>query len=104
ALIDRRCFSPLCTQDGCGAARTPGMRVGTPGFIPARLTEIRDARRIPSRAALARRLDSSASSVSRWEDQDSVQTPDPAMLVRMAGELRVRPEYFLRDTYESDRP
>jgi Zn-dependent peptidase ImmA (M78 family) len=26
------------------------------------------------------------------------------MLVRMAGELHVRPEYFLRDTYESDRP
>jgi superoxide dismutase len=32
------------------------------------------------------------------------QTPDPAMLVRMAGELQVRPEYFLRSTYESDRP
>lgn len=26
------------------------------------------------------------------------------MLVRMAGELHVRPEYFLRDTYQSDRP
>ena len=80
------------------------MRIGTPGFVPARLTEIRHARRIPSRAALARRLDSSASSVSRWEDDDSDQTPDPAMLVRMAGELQVRPEYFLRNTYESDRP
>ena len=80
------------------------MRIGTPGFIPARLTEIRHARRIPSRAALARRIGSSASSVSRWEDEDSDQTPDPAMLVRMAGELHVRPEYFLRDTYQSDRP
>lgn len=80
------------------------MRIGTPGFIPARLTEIRQARRIPSRAALARRLGSSASSVSRWEDEDSDQTPDPAMLLRMASELQVRPEYFLRDTYESDRP
>lgn len=80
------------------------MRIGTPGFIPARLTEIRQARRIPSRAALARRLASSASSVSRWEDEASDQTPDPAMLVRMAGELQVRPEYFLRDTYASDRP
>lgn len=80
------------------------MRIGTPGFIPARLTEIRHARRIPSRAALARRIGSSASSVSRWEDEGSDQTPDPAMLVRMAGELHVRPEYFLRDTYQSDRP
>lgn len=80
------------------------MRIGTLGFIPARLTEIRHARRIPSRAALARRLESSASSVSRWEDEGSDQTPDPAMLIRMANELHVRPEYFLRDTYESDRP
>ena len=80
------------------------MIIGSPGFIPARLTEIRHARRIPSRAALARRIESSASSVSRWEDEGSDQTPDPAMLVRMAGELHVRPEYFLRGTYESDRP
>lgn len=80
------------------------MRIGTPGFVAERLTEIRNARRIPSRAALARRLNTSASSVSRWEDEDSDQTPDPAMLVRMAGELQVRPEYFLRNTYESDRP
>lgn len=80
------------------------MRIGTSGFIPARLAEARDARRIPSRAALARRLNVSASSVSRWEDEDSDMTPDPAMLVRLAGELQVRPEYFLRPTYESDRP
>jgi len=80
------------------------MRIGTPGFIPARLTEIRHARRIPSRAALARRLSASASTVSRWEDEDSGQTPDPAALLHLAGEMRVRPEYFLRDTYESNRP
>lgn len=80
------------------------MRIGTPGFIPARLTEIRHARRIPSRAALARRLNSSATTVSRWEDEDSDQTPDPATLLHLAGEMQVRPEYFLRDTYESDRP
>lgn len=80
------------------------MRIGTPGFIPARLTEIRSARRIPSRAALARRLNSSASSVSRWEDEDSGQTPDPASFLHLASEMKVRPEYFLRDTYESDRP
>lgn len=80
------------------------MRIGTPGFIPARLTEVRQARRIPSRAALARRLNSSASTVSRWEDEGSDQTPDPAALIQLAGEMQVRPEYFLRDTHESDRP
>jgi len=80
------------------------MRVGTPGFIPGRLKEIREARRIPSRTALARRLNSSASSVSRWEDENSDQTPDPAMLMRLAGELRVRPEFFLRETFDNDRP
>ena len=80
------------------------MRIGTPGFVPARLTEIRHARRIPSRAALARRLNSSASTVSRWEDEDSDQTPDPATLLQLAGEMHVRPEYFLRETCESDRP
>jgi Zn-dependent peptidase ImmA (M78 family)/transcriptional regulator with XRE-family HTH domain len=80
------------------------MRIGTLGFISERLAEARDARRIPSRAALARRLNVSSSTVSRWEDVDSEQTPDPEMLVRLAGELQVRPEYFLRPTYESDRP
>jgi Zn-dependent peptidase ImmA (M78 family)/transcriptional regulator with XRE-family HTH domain len=80
------------------------MRIGTPGFIPARLTEIRHARRIPSKAALARRINSSSSTVSRWEDEDSDQTPDPATLLHLAGEMKVRPEYFLRKTYESDRP
>lgn len=80
------------------------MRIGTPGFVPARLAEARDARRIPSRAALARHLDVSATSVSRWEDEESGQTPDPAMLVRLAGVLKVRPEYFLRPTFESNQP
>lgn len=80
------------------------MRIGTPGFISERLAEARDARRIPSRAALARRINVSASSVARWEDNTSGQTPDPATLLRLAGELQVRPEYFLRPTYERDGP
>jgi len=80
------------------------MRIGTPGFIPARLAEARDARRIPSRSALARRLGVSPATVSRWEDETSGQTPDHEALVRLAGELRVRPEFFLRPTCQSDRP
>lgn len=80
------------------------MRIGTPGFIPARLTEAREARRIPSKAALARRLGMSATTTSRWEDATSDQTPDNATLIRLAGELGVRPEYFLRPLFQSDRP
>ncbi len=80
------------------------MRIGTPGFIPARLAEARNARRIPFRSALARRLKVSATTVSRWEDETSGQSPDPLTLVRLAGELQVRPEFFLRPPFQSDRP
>lgn len=80
------------------------MRTGTPGFIPARLTEVREARRIATKSALARRIDVSPTSVSRWEDEVSDQTPDHAALVRLAGELQVRPEFFLRPTFKSERP
>lgn len=80
------------------------MRTGTPGFVPARLTEVREARRIATKTALARRLGVSPTSVSRWEDGTSEQTPDHATLLRLAGELQVRPEYFLRPPFESPRP
>ncbi|GGD91241.1 transcriptional regulator [Tsuneonella deserti] len=80
------------------------MRTGTPGFVPARLTEAREARRIATKTALARRLGVSPTSVSRWEDGLSEQTPDHATLLRLAGELQVRPEYFLRPPFESSRP
>lgn len=80
------------------------MRVGTPGFIPARLIEAREARRIVTKSALARRLGVSPASVSRWEDENAGQSPDYATLVRLAGELQVRPEFFLRPPFQSQRP
>jgi Zn-dependent peptidase ImmA (M78 family)/transcriptional regulator with XRE-family HTH domain len=80
------------------------MRIGTPGFIPARLTEVREARRITTKSALAKRLNVSPTSVSRWEDNNAEQSPDYAALVRLAGELRVRPEFFLRPPFHSERP
>lgn len=80
------------------------MRIGTPGFVPARLTEAREARRIATMSALARRIDVSPTSVSRWEDEGSGQTPDHPTLLRLAGELQVRPEFFLRPTFHSERP
>lgn len=80
------------------------MRTGTPGFIPARLTQLREARRIATKSALARRLGVSPTSVSRWEDEDADQSPDPTTLIRLASELQVRPEFFLREPFVSDQP
>lgn len=80
------------------------MRIGTPGFIPARLIEAREARRIATKSAFARRLGVSPTSVSRWEDENAEQSPDYATLVRIASELQVRPEFFLRPPFHSERP
>ena len=78
------------------------MRVGIPGFVKERLTEARAARRIPSMSALARQISVAPSSVSRWEDGTS--SPDENAWALLANELRVRPEYFLRPVFTTDRP
>lgn len=80
------------------------MRVGTPGFKPSRLTEAREARRVASKSALAKLVDVSPTSVSRWEDEEAGQSPDYATLVKIAEALNVRPEFFLRPSYSSTRP
>lgn len=76
--------------------------MGTPGFVPSRLTEVREARRIPSMSALARLLCVSASTVTRWEDGTS--SPDHDVLMALASELRVRPEFFLREAAQTEKP
>ncbi|PPQ31998.1 DNA-binding protein [Rhodoblastus sphagnicola] len=78
------------------------MRVGTPGFMPERLTEARAARRIASKSALARLLSVNASTVARWEDGSS--SPDTEALTALSDVLRVRREFFLRPIYDSARP
>ena len=78
------------------------MRIGTPGFVPGRLTEARAARRILSMAALARQMGVSPSTVTRWEDGSI--TPDSDALTELANTLRVRREFFLRPIYKSTRP
>jgi Zn-dependent peptidase ImmA (M78 family) len=78
------------------------MPLSTRGFVPARLTEARAARRIPSMSALARAMSLNPSTVSRWEDGSSA--PDSETLTRLAAFLRVRPEFFLRPVYASARP
>lgn len=77
------------------------MRVGTPGFIPERLTEVRSARRLTSMSALARRLSMSASTVARWEDGTSA--PDADAMTALTSALQVRREYFLRPVHKSSR-
>ena len=78
------------------------MRVGTPGFVPARLTEARAARRLASMSALARLLSVSTSTVTRWEDGSSA--PDADALTALTNVLRVRREFFLRPVFDSPRP
>lgn len=78
------------------------MRVGTPGFVPGRLSDARAARRIPSMSALSRMMSISPSTIARWEDGSS--SPDGETLIELAKTLNVRPEFFLRPTSSSDRP
>lgn len=78
------------------------MRNGTPGFVPSRLTEAREARRINTREALARALGKSASTVQRWEEGDA--SPEPEALVQLSNCLGVRPEFFLRPSRNEEQP
>lgn len=78
------------------------MRIGTPGFVPGRLTEARAARRIPSMSALARNMSLNPSTVSRWEDGTSA--PDAETLISLANHLGVRQEYFMRPVHDAGRP
>jgi Zn-dependent peptidase ImmA (M78 family)/transcriptional regulator with XRE-family HTH domain len=78
------------------------MAVGTPGFMPERLTEARQARRIASKTALARLLSVAASTAARWEDGSSA--PDSEALTMLASLLQVRREFFLRPIVQGQRP
>lgn len=78
------------------------MRNGTPGFVPGRLVQAREAQGYITREALARRVAKSASTVQRWEEGSA--TPEPDALRVLAEALNVRPEHFLRPLQMSDRP
>lgn len=73
------------------------MRTGQPTFYPARLTEAREAREGRTLISLARAMNLNTSSVSRWEDGQSI--PSAERLVQLAEELKVRPTYFLRPPF-----
>ncbi len=70
------------------------MRAGTPGFVPERLVEAREARGITTQLALANLIGKPRSTVSRWETGEA--TPEPETLDTLAAQLNVRRSYFLR--------
>jgi Zn-dependent peptidase ImmA (M78 family)/DNA-binding transcriptional regulator YdaS (Cro superfamily) len=78
------------------------MRVGTPGFIPARLEEARAARRMKTQKELAEILGVKPSAVSRWESGETA--PEAESLSAIATALGVRREFFLRPIHTSSRP
>jgi len=78
------------------------MRVGTPGFLPERLMEARQARRIGSKSELSRLLGVAPSTITRWEDGSSA--PDSDALTKLSSFFRVRREFFLRPSYSPSRP
>lgn len=78
------------------------MRIGTPGFVPARLEQARAARRIKTQKELAEILGVQPSAVSRWESGESA--PEAETLSTLATTLNVRREFFLRPLMLPTRP
>jgi Zn-dependent peptidase ImmA (M78 family)/DNA-binding XRE family transcriptional regulator len=78
------------------------MRIGTPGFVPARLEQARAARRIKTQKELAETLGVQPSAVSRWESGESA--PETETLSTLATTLNVRRDFFLRPITPSTRP
>jgi len=73
------------------------MSPNTTKFVSGRLKEARDARGIPTLITLASLLNVNTSSVSRWEDGQSV--PSGEKLLDLAEKLNLRPSYFLRPMF-----
>jgi Zn-dependent peptidase ImmA (M78 family) len=70
------------------------MRSGTPGFIPERLVQAREARAIGTQVGLANLIGKPQASVSRWESGEA--TPEPDALDIVAERLNVRRSFFMR--------
>jgi len=70
------------------------MRPGTPGFVPERLVEAREARGLATQLALASLVGKPRSTISRWELGEA--TPEPEALDLLARQLNVRRSHLLR--------
>ena len=71
------------------------MRSGIPGFSGAKLAEVRLARGITSRKALADMLQRAPSTVIRWEEGETA--PEAAALGDLARALSVPEDFFLSE-------
>lgn len=79
------------------------MNRGIKGFQPARLLQVLAARRL-TQVQLAAMVGVSASTVSKWKNEEQPQAPEPATLARLAEVVNVRPEWFLRSTINDFTP
>lgn len=70
------------------------MRLGTPGFIGARLREAREARALTA-SALARLLRMTRQAVSQYEND--VDSPSPEVMKRICDYLQLPDYFFLRE-------
>ncbi|CBE68397.1 MAG: ImmA/IrrE family metallo-endopeptidase [Candidatus Methylomirabilis oxygeniifera] len=76
------------------------MKPGTPGFNGARLREAREARGLPA-IALADLIGVTRAAVSQYEN--SVQTPRPEVMEKIARTLQLPQEYFRRPISRIER-
>lgn len=72
------------------------------GFVPGRLKMAREAR-LFRQTELAERIDRSESSVSKWENPNSSQSPEPAAIPVLADVLQVDPVWFFKPMDRTDR-
>src|SRR4051794_982858 len=79
----------LCNASApLGVERRRSMRLGTPGFIPERLIEVREARAISTQIGLSNLVGKPQASISRWETGEA--TPEHDALDVLADHLNVR--------------
>lgn len=72
------------------------------GFVPGRLKMAREAR-LFRQTELAERIGWSESSVSKWENSNSSQSPEPAAIPVLAEVLEVAPTWFFKPMDRLDR-
>ena len=72
------------------------------GFVPGRLKMAREARLL-RQTELAERIDWSESAISKWENPNSTQSPEPAAIPVLAKVLNVEPTWFFKPVERAGR-
>lgn len=71
------------------------MPAGVEGFVPSRLKMAREARAM-RQGELASLIDRAPPTISKWENEDQSQRPEPAVLPRLADVLQVETGWFFK--------